>query len=188
MADEALAQVVRGMRSRPHGNCTDLYRWLRARHDTLSVELEANRPSWVTVARDISVHGITGRFGARLTNRTVRRVWATVCRDVAAEKSAADMAWRTGSRPPAKAQRIKAPAGWLPAAFEQSNAPPLAGGEHQGSRPAALPAVPLQQQPASPPTAEAPQDSSRPEPGSIEAAIEKSNLRSGLNANGDPIY
>jgi len=188
MADEALARVVRGMRSRPHGNCTDLYRWLRARHDTLSVELEANRPCWVTVARDISVHGITGRFGAPLTNRTVRCVWATVCRDVAAEKSAADLAWRTGSRPAPTVQRPKAPAGWRPLGFAQSNAPSPAGGEHQGSRSAALPAVPLQQQPASPPTAEAPQDSSRPEPGSIEAAIEKSNLRSGLNANGDPIY
>ena len=91
MTDEALTRVVNGIRARPHGNCTDLYRWLRAHHQKLAAELQAHSPSWTTVARGIEAAGITGRFGAPLTSRTVRRVWVTVCRDVAAANAAAEL-------------------------------------------------------------------------------------------------
>ena len=107
MTDEALARVVNGISARPHGNCTDLYRWLRAHHDKLAAELEAHRPSWTTVARGIEEAGITGRFGAPLTARTVRRVWVTVCRDVAAATAAAELERMTRKRAGSKSYNKK---------------------------------------------------------------------------------
>ena len=185
MTDEALARVVNGIRSRPHGNCTDLYRWLHARHATLAAELQAHRPSWRTVAQDIGAAGITGRFGAPLTDRTVRRVWVTVCRDIAASKAAAELERMTGMRLGAASYRKKLPADWCPSGFSQPNAPPPSGGVHQGGQPAALSSG-LSRQPD--PSAGTSPDTSRPTGGSIEAALQRVNLLSSLKANGDPLH
>lgn len=188
MEDEALAEVVSGIRKRPHGGYSELYRWLRAHHATMAHELGAHAPSWQTVAEQIASIGITGRFGAKLTAGGVRRVWLTVCGDLEAERAAAELERLTGARPVSR--RKKVAAGWLPSGFAQPaqpNAPSPIGGVHQGSHLAALPAVP-QQRPVLPPTSGATESSSRHAPGSIAAAREKANVRSGLKANGDPKY
>lgn len=187
MTDEALARVVSGIRSRPHGNCTDLYRWLHARYTILAAELQAHRPSWRTVAQDIGADGITGRFGAPLTARTVRRVWVTVCRDIEASKVAAEMERMTGMRPGAASRPKKLPTGWIPPSYLEPNAPPPSGGVHQGGQPAALPSALPRQPDPSPPTGARP-DTSRPAGGSVEAAWQRVNQASSLRPNGDPIH
>lgn len=187
MTDKALTQVVEGIRKRPYRGRTGLYRWLRTHHEPLAREFVANDPSWQDVTEMLTAAGFVGRFGAPLQAGGVRRVWLTVCRDMAAER-AAQIEQMTGIRQEAL-PRSRAPSNWRPPAFAQPNAPSQSGGEHQGSKPAALPAAPLpQQQPAQPPSAEAPKDTSRPVPGSIEAVREMMNLRSGRKANGDPLF
>ncbi len=188
MEDEALAEVVSGIRKRPYGGYTELYRWLRAHHATLAHELATHAPAWQTVAEKITSIGITGRFGAKLSAGGVRRVWLTVCNDLEAERAAAELERLTGVRPTSR--RNKAAARWLPSGFAQpaqSNAPSLTRDVHQGNHSAALSTVP-QQRPALPPTSGATGSSSRHAPGSIAAAREKANLRSGLKSNGDPKY
>lgn len=187
MTDKALTQVVEGIQKRPYRGRTGLYRWLRARYETLAREFATQDPSWEDVTDMLTMVGLVGRFGARLQAGGVRRVWLTVCRDVAADK-AAQIEQKTVIQHDASA-RPRTPVDWRPPAFVQPNAPPPSGCEHQGSQPAALPTAPLpQQQPAQPPSAEAPQGSSRPVPGSIEAVREMMNLRSGRKANGDPLF
>lgn len=188
MEDKALAEVVSGIQKRSHGGYTQLYRWLRAHHATMAHELATHAPAWRTVAEQIASIGITGRFGGKLAAGGVRRVWLTVCKDLASERAAAELERLTGVRPASR--RNKAAAGWLPASFAQPaqpNAPSLPRDVHQGSHPAALPTVP-QQRPAPPPASGSAGSTSRHAPGSISAAREKANLRSGLTSNGDPKY
>lgn len=187
MTDKALTQVVEGIRKRPYRGRTGLYRWLRAHHEPLARELATNDPSWQDVTEMLTAAGFVGRFGAPLQAGGVRRVWLTVCRDMAAER-AAQIEQMTGIRQEAPA-RSRASSDWCPPAFAQPNAPSQSRGEHQGSQLAALPAASLpQQQPATSPDAEAPQDTSRPVPGTAAAIREMLNLRSGRKANGDPLF
>jgi hypothetical protein len=187
MTDKALTQVVEGIRKRPYRGRTGLYRWLRAHHEPLAREFVANDPSWQDVTEMLTAAGFVGRFGAPLQAGGVRRVWLTVCRDMASER-AAQIEQMTGIRQGAPA-RSRTPSDWLPPAFTQPNASPQSGGEHQGSQSAALATAPLpQQQPAPPPSAEAPKDRSRPVPGTAAAIREMLNIRSGRKANGDPLF
>jgi len=187
MTDRALTQVVEGIRKRPYRGRTDLYRWLRAHHESLAREFATNDPSWQDVTEMLTAVGFVGRFGAPLQAGGVRRVWLTVCRDVATER-AAQIEQMTGIRQEAPA-RSRAPSDWRPPAFAQPNAPSQSRGEHQGSQSAALPTAPLpQQQRAMPPDAEAPKDTSRPVPGTAAAIREMLNIRSGRKPNGDPLF
>jgi len=188
MADQALSRVISGIRAQPFGRNGDIYRWLRAHHEELAADLAACRPSWRVVADRMGAEGLIGKTKRPPTARTVRLTWGRVCSDLMAEKEAAELERLTGVRPASR--RKKASAGWLPSSFAQPtqpNAPSLTRGVHQGNHSAALPAVP-QQRPALPPTSGTTESNSRHAPGSIAAAREKANVRSGLKANGDPKY
>jgi hypothetical protein len=187
MTDQALTQVVEGIRKRPYRGRTGLYRWLRTHHEPLAREFVTNDPSWQDVTETLTAAGFVGRFGAPLQAGGVRRVWLTVCRDMAAER-AAQTQQMTGVRQEAP-PRSRAPSDWRPPAFAYSNAPSQSEGEHQGGQSVALPTAPLpQQQPAISPDAETPQDTSRPVPGTAAAIREMLNLRSGRKANGAPLF
>ncbi len=184
MTDGQMTRVAAGLAKRPYGGKQDLYCFLRANMAELSAIFEELKPSWRTVAEELTNAGIIGAGGDPPTRESVRKSWQRVRRDVEAEG-----AKRAPAAPPGSGTRPRAPSDWRPPAFAQPNAPPLSGGEHQGSQPVALPAPPLlQPQPAPPPPAEAPQGRSRPVPGSIEAVREMMNLRSGRKANGDPLF
>jgi len=184
MTDGQMTRVAAGLAKRPYGGRQDLYRFLRANMAELSAMFEELKPSWRTVAEELTNAGIIGASGDPPTRESVRKSWQRVCRDVEAEG-----AKRAPAAPPGSVTRPRAPSDWRPPAFAQPNAPSPVGGEHQGSQTAALPTAPLpQQQPAPPPSAEAPKDTSRPVPGSIEAVREMMNLRSGRKANGDPLF
>ena len=188
MADQRLSRVISGIRAEPFGGYGDIYRWLRAHYEELAADLAACRPSWRVVADRMGAEGLTGKTKCPPTARGVRLAWRRVCADLAAEKEAADLERLTGVRPASR--RNKAAAGWLPSSFAQPaqpNAPSLPRDVHQGSHPAALPTVP-QQRPAPPPASGSAGSTSRHAPGSISAAREKANLRSGLKSNGDPKY
>ena len=179
-----MTRVAAGLAKRPYGGKQDLYCFLRANTAELSALFEELKPSWRTIAEELTNAGIIGANGDPPTRESARKSWQRVCRDVEAEGVK-----RAPAAPPGSGTRPRAPSDWRPTAFAQPNAPSPVGGEHQGSQPAALPAVlPSQQQPAPPPSAEAPQGSSRPVPGSIEAVREMMNLRSGRKANGDPLF
>ena len=127
--------------------------------------------------------GLTDGTNKPPTVERVRQTWYFVRKEVVKQR-----ALRVGGNRPSLTTRVKrAPATWLPPALAQPNAPPPSGGVHQDGQSAALPPV-LPRQPEPPALAAASQDSSRPAPGSIEAARQKANLRSGLKANGDPLY
>jgi len=187
MADGTHSQLVNDIRTNAHSRHSEAYRWLRPRYDVIAREIAVHRPPWHVIARRASAEGVLGGTGSPLSGRSVRLTWKIVARDVAAERAKeAERRLGVGASTPA---RLRAPSDWRPPAFAQPDAPPPSGGEHQGSQPAALPTAPLpQQQPAQPPSAEAPQGSSRPVPGSIEALREMMNLRSGRKANGDPLF
>ncbi len=185
MADQTLSRVISGIRAEPFGRNGDIYRWLRTHHEELAADLAACRPSWRVVADRMGAEGLIGKTKRPPTARAVRLTWRRVCGDLAAEKEAADLERLTGVRPASR--RNKAAAGWLPSSFAQPNAPSLTRDVHQGNHSAALSTVP-QQRPALPPTSGAAGSSSRHAPGSIAAAREKANLRSGLKSNGDPKY
>ena len=183
MANDTLAEIISAVRKRPYSGRGDIYRMLRANYRELVACLGEGEPSWRVIAEALEREGIVGREGNPPTRKSLPRVWQRVCRDVAAEEALR----LTGVRPANTTRRSKAPAAWRPSSFSQPNAPLPSGREHQGSHPAALPAVP-QQRPALPPTAGATQDSSRPAPGSAAALREEMNLRSGRKANGEPKF
>lgn len=184
MTDGRMTRVAAGLAKRPYGGRQDLYCFLRANMAELSAIFEELKPSWRTVAEELTNAGIIGASGDPPTRESARKSWQRVCRDVEAER-----AKRAPAAPPSAGTRPRAPSDWRPPAFAQPNAPSPVGGEHQGSKPAALPAAPLpQQQPAPPPSAGAPQDTSRPVPGTAAAIREMLNLRSGRKANGEPLF
>ena len=187
MADGTHSQLVNDIRANAHSRHSEAYRWLRQRYDVIARAIAVHRPPWHVIARRASAEGVLGGAGSPLSGRSVRLTWKIVARDVEAERAKeAERRLGVGASTPA---RPRAPSDWCPPALAQLDAPPLSGGGHQGSQPAALPAAPLpQQQPAMPPPAEAPQGSSRPVPGTIEAIREMLNLRSGRKANGDPLF
>lgn len=188
MADQTLSRVISGIRAEPFGRNGDIYRWLRTHHAELAADLAACRPSWRVVADRMGAEGLLGKTKRPPTARAIRLTWRRVCGDLAAEKETADIERLTGVRPASR--RNKAAAGWLPSGFAQPaqlNAPSLTKDVHQGNHSAALSAGP-QQRPAPPPTSGGTGSSIQHAPGSISAAREKANLRSGLKSNGEPKY
>ena len=83
MADEAIASVLAGIRSQPYRGRSDLYRWLRANHRRLSRRLAEDQASWRVLAEEIGAAGIKNTKGHAPSRDSVRKAWATVCRDVA---------------------------------------------------------------------------------------------------------
>ena len=183
MPDDLLRAIASAATKRPYGAHGDVYRQLRARHAEIVAILAKEEPSWRVIAEALGKAGIVGSNGKPPNHNSLPKVWHRVCQDIAAE----DALRLTGVRPSKAVRRRKAPADWRPSALLQPNAPLPSGREHQGSYPAALPAVP-QQRPALPPTAGATQDSCRPAPGSAAALREEMNLRSGRKANGESKY
>ena len=187
MPDGTHPPLVNDIRDNAYSRHGDAYRWLRPQYDVIAREVAVYRPPWRVIAERATAEGVLGGTGGPLSARSVRLTWKILVRDVEAER-AQEAERRLGAGTPAPA-RPRAPLNWCPPAFAQRDAPPPSGGEHQGSQTAALPTAPLpQQQPAPPPSPEAPKDTSRPVPGSIEAVREMMNLRSGRKANGDPLF
>ena len=187
MANGTHPQLVTDIRENAYRRHSAAYRWLRRQYDVLAREIADYRPPWHVIAGRATADGVLGATGGPLSGRSVRLTWKIVVRDVEAERAKeAERRLGVGTSTPA---RPRAPSDWRPAAFAHPDAPSQSRDEHQGSQIAALPAAPLpQQQPAPPPNAEAPQDTSRPVPGTAAAIREMLNLRSGRKANGDPIF
>ncbi len=183
MPDDLLRTIASAATRRPYGAHGDVYRQLRARHAEIAAILAKEEPSWRVIAEALSKAGIVGTKGMPPNRNSLPKVWHRVCQDIAAENALR----LTGVKPSKAARRRKASAGYLPSGFSQSNASLPPGRVHQGSHPAALPAVP-QQRPALPPTPGSTQGSSQPAPGSGAAMREEMNQRSGRKANGESKY
>jgi len=88
MSNNDLSKVLSGLKAQPYGGRSALYRWLRANHRRLSRRLAKDQTSWTVTASEIAAVGITNTKGGPPSSDSVRRVWATVCRDVEADRSA----------------------------------------------------------------------------------------------------
>lgn len=90
MVADDLAQLVATNRKKG-GRHSPLYTWLRARHDTLAATIEADGPSWPTIAASLAKAGLTDGTGKPPTPERARKCWHQVKKDVAAarEKAAA---------------------------------------------------------------------------------------------------
>lgn len=174
-----LKAIARGPERSP------LFYYLYDNHDDIVRAAMGRRIRWEPLAASLKDLALLDGAGQPPTPQTTRKTWWKVRKEVLKHRTLRS----TGMLPRAAVKPKKPSADWLPPALAQSNAPPPLGGVHQGGQLAALPAaLPSQRQLAPPPSAEASQDSSRPAPGSIEAARQKANLRSGLKANGDPLH
>lgn len=101
MSDTALDRLRDRAQQRPFAGRSEAYRWLRRRHAALAALFEEFRPAWAEVTAEMVASGITGGRGKPLTPDAVRRIWKTVCRDVA------EAARQRAISP-------KVPAGWAP--------------------------------------------------------------------------
>ena len=88
MNDDAIDKVLAGLSAQPYAGRSALYRWLRANHSRLSRRLARDQTSWAVMASEIAAVGILNREGKPPSSDSVRRVWATVCRDVTADQAA----------------------------------------------------------------------------------------------------
>jgi len=163
---------------------SSLFYWLYDLHDQIVQAAIGRRIRWEPLQAQAIELGLTDGANKSPTAERVRQTWYFVRKEVVKQRA---LRVAGGNRPSLTARAKRAPATWLPPALAQSNAPPPLGGVHQDGQSAALPPV-LPRQPEPPAPAGPSEDSSRPAPGSIEAAWEKLNLRSGLKANGDPLY
>lgn len=104
-ADTTLARVT--ARSRRNGDAgrSEAYAWLRLRFEQLASRLQ-HRPGWPAVAAGMAMGVIKGGRGKPLTGPALRRVWARVCRDVAAEEPWRADAVRTASQHGTPARRL----------------------------------------------------------------------------------
>lgn len=101
MSDHALNQLRERAQQQAFGGRSDAYRWLRQRHAAMAALLDEFQPTWAEVAAEMTTAGVTGGRGKPLTPDAVRRIWKTVCRDMA------EVAQHRADRP-------KMPAGWAP--------------------------------------------------------------------------
>ena len=182
MTDETINEILRATKARPYGGRGAVYRELRANYHKLAACLKETEPAWEVIAAAMARTGVVGAKGNPPSRKSLPKVWSRVCRDVAAEE-----ALRLTGVPRAPARRRNtAPAGWRPPAFAQASVPP------QQPSPAPDGAA------AGPGLAASPKETlwlGRPEnepstapPGSIQAARERANLRSGLMRDGTPVH
>jgi len=177
--DDVLKDIVEGPQR------STLFYWLVEHHNEIAQAAAGRSIRWEPLRIRFAELGLTDGDGKPATAETSRLTWFKVRKEVLKHRTlrATGMLPRPAATPP------RPPANWMPPGLTQQNAASPSGGVHQDGQSAALPAVlPSQQQPAPPPSAEAPQGSSRPVPGSIEAIREMLNLRSGRKANGDPLF
>ena len=177
--DAILKDIVEGPQR------STLFYWLVEFHDEIAQAAAGRFIRWEPLRVRFAELGLTDGDGKPATAETARTTWFKVRKEVRKRRTlhATGMLSRPAAGPP------RPPANWMPPGLAQQNAASPPGGAHQDGQPAALLALlPSQQQSAPPSSTEASQDSSRPAPGSIEAARQKANLRSGLKANGDPLY
>lgn len=160
-----------------------LFYYLYDNHDDIVRAAMGRRIRWEHLAARLHDLALLDGAGQRPTAKTTRKTWWKVRKEVVKQRTLRS----TGMLPRSAAKPKKPSADWLPPALARPSAPPPSGGAHQGGQAAALPPV-LPRQPEPPAPAGASQDSSRPAPGSIEAARQTANLRSGLKANGDPLH
>jgi hypothetical protein len=85
MSDETLTKVLAGLQGRRFRGRSDLYRWLRASYKRLAPRLAQDQVSWGVLAQEIAAAGLKNRKGAPPSADSVRRIWGTVCRDLARE-------------------------------------------------------------------------------------------------------
>ncbi len=182
MTNETINEILQATKARPYGGRGAVYRELRANYHKLAACLKETEPAWEVIAAAMARTGVVGARGNPPSRKSLPKVWSRVCRDVAAEE-----ALRLTGVPRAPVRRRNtAPAGWRPPAFAQTST--------------------LSQQPSPAPDgaatgpglAASPQKTSwlgRPEnepstapPGSIQAARERANLRSGLMRDGTPVH
>ena len=136
MSNDDLSKVLSGLKAQPYGGRSALYRWLRANHRRLSRRLAKDQTSWAVTASEIAAVGITNTKGGPPSSDSVRRVWATVCRDVEADSSAKianpkrkppsriSPDWRPTVVPPSPIRTAPAPlAGTSPPASSDPRAP-----------------------------------------------------------------
>ncbi len=175
--DDVLKNIVEGPQR------STLFYWLVEHHDEIAQAAAGRSIRWEPLRVRFAELGLTDGDGKPATAETSRLTWFKVRKEVLKHRTlrATGMLPRPAATPP------RPPANWMPPGLTQQNAASPSGGVHQGGQTAALPPV-LPRQPEPPAPAGPSQDSSRPAPGSIEAAWEKLNLRSGLKANGDPLY
>src|ERR1700719_2257291 len=100
MSDEALTKVLGGLRALPYRGRSELYRWLRANHRRLARGLAKDQTSWGVIAQELAAAGVKNTKGDPPSSDAVRRVWATVCRDVAEEM--ASKARHARKKPPSR--------------------------------------------------------------------------------------
>jgi len=175
--DDVLKDIVEGPQR------STLFYWLVEHHDEIAQAAAGRSIRWEPLRVRFAELGLTDGDGKPATAETSRLTWFKVRKEVLKHRTLRV----TGMLPRLAATPPRPPANWMPPGLTQQNAASPSGGVHQDGQPAALPPV-LPRQPEPPAPAEASQNSSRPAPGSIEAARETANLRSGLKANGDPLY
>ena len=160
-----------------------LFHWLYKNHDEIARASAGRAISWVELCEKFKALGLTGCKGRPLTEENARKTWQQVHKEVRKQR-----AFRaTGIVPATALRKKKLPADWCPSGFAQSNAPFPKGDEHQGSPPAALPAVP-HQWPATPTTTpETPKETRRPG-SNLDRVRELMNARSGRKPNGEPFF
>ena len=175
--DAVLKDIVKGPQR------STLFHWLVKHHDEIAQAAAGRAIRWEPLRIRFAELGLTDGDGKLATAETARLTWFKVRKEVLKRRTLR----ATGMLPKLAATPPRAPANWMPPALAQQNAASPSGGVHQGAQSGALsPVLPTQSE--LPSHVGAPQDSSRPAPGSIEAARQTANLRSGLKANGDPLY
>lgn len=130
MTDPTLERLRERAGQRAFSRRSDAYRWLRRRHAAMLALFEEFEPTWADVTAEMTAAGVTGGRGKPLTPDAVRRIWKTVCRDVA------ESAQRRAAEP-------RMPPGWRPEPVAILPAPDLAN-------PAAARSAPAQATPAAP--------------------------------------
>ena len=79
------SRLMRAAAARPYAGRSDVYRWLRQRHGPISEAIRLHRPSWAVLIELMLADGVSGRSGAKPNAKSVPKVWARVCRDLATE-------------------------------------------------------------------------------------------------------
>lgn len=109
-------RMIQAIEERGETRHSDLYRWLKHHHATLSASFARHKPSWLLVADEIAAAGIMGANGQRPSPNSVRQIWERLCRDLTAEQQRQ----RTGL---GRVPPPKAPRDWTPPVVAKADAP-----------------------------------------------------------------